>query len=76
MKRNVKPGKLRGVKTRDALADLGCAESHLQSLIRRGRIPRPAKDTAGNFDWSEADIAAAREALAEARERRAGRGAA
>lgn len=43
---------------------IGCPESLLVSWIRRGVVPRPPKDTAGNFEWSEPDIENVRKALA------------
>ena len=37
--------------------------SLIDSLIQTGRMPPPAKDSSGQFVWSDADLANAREAM-------------
>jgi hypothetical protein len=56
-------------KSRAAIRALGCSYDQLTGLLRRGRIPEPAKDESGDFWWSEADLERARQALAAGRRR-------
>lgn len=55
--------------TREAAAELGLQYSQVFNLIRYGRIDPPAKTGAGDYCWSDADLSAARRALASRRER-------
>lgn len=50
-------------KTRQAAAELAISYCRLMSLIRCDKVAPPAKDSSGDYLWTEADIAAAREAL-------------
>jgi hypothetical protein len=54
----------RKMKSGGMLRVTGCTESLLMSWLRRGRLRRPPKDTAGNFEWDEEHIAEVRQALA------------
>lgn len=54
----------RKLKSGEMLRMIGCSESLLVSWIRRGVVPRPTKDTAGNFEWSPTDIENVCKALA------------
>jgi predicted DNA-binding transcriptional regulator AlpA len=46
---------------------LGVQDAWLYSLLRTRRLPLPAKDAAGDFDWSKEDIENARQAFAKRR---------
>jgi hypothetical protein len=50
-------------KTGAAARQIGINALLLQSLIRANRIPRPAKDTSGQYIWTPEDIARAKAAL-------------
>jgi hypothetical protein len=47
------------------LAITGCTESLTASWIRRGVLPKPQKDTAGNYEWSQEDVQNVRKLLDE-----------
>jgi hypothetical protein len=51
------------LKTPEAAKQLKVAYSHLISLLRHGKINPPQKDSSGDYVWTEADLAAARQAL-------------
>jgi hypothetical protein len=54
-----------------AAADvLGIGYYHLISLIRSKKLTPPAKDTSGDYVWTDADVERAREAIAAGRRRR------
>ena len=58
-------------KTRDVLPELGVPYHRLFGMLRSGKLdPLPLKDSAGDYWWSEADVARAREALANDRRRK------
>jgi len=57
-----------------AARELGIAYHRLIGLIRYGIVGAPIKDTSGDYLWSEADLTAARRALAQ-RPDRAGQSA-
>ena len=50
-----------------AARELGISYWRLIGLLRSGRLAPPAKDTSGDFLWSDTDMARAREALASAK---------
>jgi DNA-binding transcriptional MerR regulator len=50
---------------------LGVAYSRLFALIREGKLVPPAKDSSGDYVWTEQDVEAARQALASRGRRRA-----
>jgi hypothetical protein len=52
------------LKTPAAARELGVPYSHLVSLLRYGKVVPPQKDSSGDYLWSEADLSAARRALA------------
>lgn len=52
-------------RTRDVAQELGVNALKLETLIRYGKLPPPAKDSGGSFIWSAADVARARAALAK-----------
>lgn len=54
----------RKLKSGEMLRMIGCHESLLVSWIRRGVVPRPPKDTAGNYEWGPNDIENVRQVLA------------
>ncbi|MCE9564016.1 MAG: hypothetical protein K8U57_18390 [Planctomycetes bacterium] len=54
----------RKLKSGEMLAVTGCTESLTTSWIRRGALPKPEKDTAGNFEWGGNDIENVRRLLA------------
>jgi hypothetical protein len=62
------------VKTRDVAGRLGRDAKFLDSLLRSGRMPLPAKDSSGQFVWSEEDIANAIAAMKVDRRRKGHRG--
>jgi hypothetical protein len=55
------------VKTPVAAKQLNVPYSQVISLLRHGKIAAPAKDSSGDYIWTEADITAAREALLRGR---------
>ena len=52
------------LKTPAAARQLNIPYSHLISLLRHGKIVPPQKDSSGDYLWTNADLAAARQALA------------
>ena len=58
------------MKTPTAAQTLGVTVTRLSSLLRYGRLKAPTKDTSGDYIWSPADIATAREVLAVGRRSR------
>jgi hypothetical protein len=59
------------LKSPVAAQRLGVSYHRLVSLLRYRKIDLPAKDSSGDFVWSEKDLQAAREALENGRQRRA-----
>jgi hypothetical protein len=59
------------LKTPQAAKVLGVSYWRLVSLLRCEKIEPPAKDSSGDFIWLEKDLAAARQALENGRQRRA-----
>jgi hypothetical protein len=55
-------------KTPAAADELGVPYTTLMSLLRYRKIKPPSKDSSGDFQWTDADIKRAREALAAKRE--------
>jgi hypothetical protein len=55
------------VKTPVAAKQLDIPYSRLISLLRHGKLAAPTKDSSGDYIWTEADVAAAREALLRSR---------
>ena len=51
------------VKSVDVLRALGCTYSQLVGLLRDAKIPRPAKDSSGDYVWLAEDVQRASEAL-------------
>jgi hypothetical protein len=49
---------------------LGVRYSDIWHLLRDGRLVPPAKDSSGDYVWTEADVQRAREALAARRRTR------
>lgn len=58
------------VKSGGAAAVLGIDYRKLYRLLEGGRIRRPAKDTAGDYVWTQRDLVRAKEALARRARRR------
>jgi hypothetical protein len=56
-------------KTPEAARQLGTSYTRLVGLLRYGKIPQPAKDSSGDFLWTEADLDRAREVMAAGRGR-------
>jgi hypothetical protein len=54
-------------KTPVAARELGVSYHQLIGLIRYDKIAAPERDSSGDFIWTEADLARAREALATMR---------
>ena len=54
-------------KTPQVARELGCSYSQLFNLIRTCKFLPPLKDSSGDYVWSERDVSAARQALAEQR---------
>lgn len=55
--------------TKQVAAELGLTESQLAGLLRRGVIPAPPRLPGSTvYLWSDADVAAAREALERRRQ--------
>jgi hypothetical protein len=54
-------------KTPAAADELGVNYWRLIDLLRNKKIPPPQRDTSGDYVWTDADLAAARAALAAAR---------
>ena len=61
------------LSTQAAARTLGVSYYQLQYLVNAARIPAPAKNISGGYEWSPEDIERAREALVRRREQR-GRG--
>ncbi len=57
-------------KTPAAARELGITCLRLYYLLRIGRISAPAKDTSGDYFWTNADLARARKALTASRPKR------
>ena len=57
-------------KTIEVARILGVPDYRLHASIRYGRIMAPVKDGSGDYVWTEADIEAARQALAVGHPRR------
>jgi hypothetical protein len=55
------------VKTPVAAHLVGANATHLHSLLRRGAILSPRKDSSGDYLWSPSDIAAAVAVIARIR---------
>jgi len=51
------------VKTPVAARLLHVPYTRLMSLLRHGKIPAPSKDSSGDYQWSQADLVAARRFL-------------
>ena len=58
-------------KTRDVVRLLGVTISRLRWLLTAGKIPLPARDSSGDFVWSDEAIERARQALLTTRRRHA-----
>jgi hypothetical protein len=58
-------------KTTVACRELGVTYDTLFSMIRRGHIQPPEKDSSGNYWWSDADLEAVRQCLTTRDRRRA-----
>jgi hypothetical protein len=54
-------------KTPVAAVELGVSYHRLINLVRFRKIPAPARDSSGDFLWSDVDLAHARQALAALR---------
>jgi hypothetical protein len=50
-------------KTPTAAKELGTTYHRLISLLRSEKLSPPAKDSSGDYVWSDADLEAARKAL-------------
>jgi hypothetical protein len=59
------------LKSTAAARQLGVTYSRLFTLIREGKEVPPAKDSSGDYVWTEQDVEAARQALAARGQRRA-----
>jgi hypothetical protein len=51
-------------KTPAAAQELGINYASLIGLLRYGKLEPPAKDTSGDYVWTDADLARARRAMA------------
>ncbi len=58
------------LKTTDVSRLLGCTYWQLFGRIRSGTLPKPPKDSSGDYCWSPKDVAAARKVLRAAERRR------
>jgi hypothetical protein len=58
------------LKTCQVIEALGISHHTLMGVLRSGKMPRPAKDACGNFDWTPKDIENACRALAVDRRRK------
>jgi hypothetical protein len=58
------------LKTRQAAKFLGVSYWRLVAQIRGDKLDPPVKDASGDFVWSDADLARARQALATDRRRK------
>ena len=54
-------------KTPVAARELGVGYFQLYDLLRFGKIDPPARDSSGDFIWTDADLERARNALASVR---------
>jgi hypothetical protein len=59
-------------KTPVASQELGVTYHQLMGLIRFNKIKPPARDSSGDYAWSDEDLANARKALAAGRRRNGG----
>jgi hypothetical protein len=59
-------------KTTGAAKELGVPCTRLYSLLRRGQLAPPAKDSSGDYVWLPGDMQRAREALSAGRKNEAG----
>ena len=58
-------------KTPIAAAELGIRETHLNALVRSGKLGPPSeRDSSGHYLWSDEDLEAARAALRTDRRRK------
>jgi hypothetical protein len=58
------------MKSRDVADLLGCPYYRLTDLLRSRKIPRPQKDSSGDYVWVDQDVTRARQALQECRQRK------
>ncbi len=56
--------------TRQIAADLGVIAATVCQMIMRGKIPEPGRNRLGHYEWTEADLQRARQALAADRRRK------
>jgi DNA-binding transcriptional MerR regulator len=54
-------------KSREVAKRLGITYRVLFEMLRRGRLDPPAKDSSGDYVWTEADVERAQAALASRR---------
>jgi hypothetical protein len=59
------------IKTPQAARELHTSYTRLMSLLRYGQIEPPAKDSSGDYVWTDADLAAARRVIESRHEREA-----
>jgi hypothetical protein len=59
-------------KTTIAAREIGVTYDTLFSMIRRGHIQPPEKDSSGNYWWTDADLEAVRQHMETRDRRRAG----
>jgi hypothetical protein len=52
------------LKTPQVANLLGVSYWRLMAMLRSGKYPEPGKDSSGHYSWQEADVEAARRALA------------
>jgi hypothetical protein len=62
-------GKLPPIKTSEVSRDMNIGYERLFSWIRTRKIAAPAKDSSGDYCWSESDVEAARRVLAALNDR-------
>jgi hypothetical protein len=58
-------------KSADVAAELNISDMRLLYLVRAKKIPRPPKDSSGDYIWDDALVEAARQALKIDRRRKA-----
>jgi hypothetical protein len=56
------------LKSPAAASALKMSYTQLMSLLRHGKVPRPKKDSSGDYLWSPEDLEAVREYLARRRD--------
>ena len=56
-------------KTPVAARELGITYHRLIGLVRYGKIDPPSRDTSGDYQWADADLERARQALTASRRR-------